>query len=447
MQDKPGDGLDNAVPAVTAGAPALAPHGGIGPLPNGSGAGRPMRHVVPRALVNRITDWLMEQALADTDLQTIVEGCCERILAAGIPIARAFFGFSVLHPLHSAKSFTWRRGQPMATDDYPHSPEGLTENFRKSPFHYLMTHQLDVLRVPLDCPVRQFDFPIVADLRREGITDYLAFRIAFDRTELRGLTGSWASDHGGGFSEDDIDALMRIQQRLAVATKVALKTELMRNVVDTYLGSGPGRFVLDGQIRRGDGQSIQAAIWFADIRGSTTMADRLSQQAYIDTINSFFDATGSAVADAGGEVLSFVGDGLLAIFPTIGPGRTVEGAAAAALEAALDARARLAALNSRRSAADDPPIGYGISLNEGEVLYGNVGVPARLSFSAFGAAVNEVTRIDQLTKSLREPILVSEALARHVDHPWRPMGKFKLRGVERRIRILAPRLATLEDVA
>jgi adenylate cyclase len=211
----------------------------------------------------------------------------------------------------------------------------------------------------------------------------------------------------------------------------------MRNVAKTYLGRTTGKRVLAGQIKRGDGEAIDAAIYYADLRGSTAMADRMSRQDYIDMLNSFFDAIGKPVPEKGGEILSFIGDALLAIFP-IGRAMTGEAACLKAAEAASAAQADMAALNHRRTARGEPPLEFGLALHRGEVMYGNVGVPARLSFSVFGSVVNEVARLDSLTKELGEPLLASHAFVKSLPMPWRPLGHHKLRGVGRRMRVFAP---------
>jgi adenylate cyclase len=393
---------------------------------------------IPRPLIDKIADWLMQQTLDESDLESVVVGCCERLRAAGLPLVRGYFAFNTLHPLHRAIGITWNRGKGTKVDDYPHHPGGLTEQYRRSPHFYMAQRRLDFMRISLDCDQRQYDFPILDELRQEAITDYVAFLVDFDSTQKRGMSGSWATDRGAGFSESDVDVLLRIQRWLAVAAKMALKTQLTRNLVETYLGRGAGEHVLSGLIKRGDGQSIKAAIWFADIRSSTALADTLPSQHYIDTLNGFFDATGGAVGDAGGEVLSFIGDGLLAIFPTDSTQESVGEACKRALAAALDAEQRLAVFNGDRRATGKPVLGYGIALHLGEVMYGNVGVAQRLSFSAFGSAVNEVSRLDQLTKTLREPVLASDDFVSMLHIKWRPLGSHILRGVDRPMTVFAP---------
>ncbi|MGH6816089.1 MAG: adenylate/guanylate cyclase domain-containing protein [Hyphomicrobiaceae bacterium] len=382
----------------------------------------------------------MQQSLAESGLEAIVLGCCERLLAANLPLVRGYFAFSVLHPLHSAIGITWLRGTGTTARGYAHVPGGITEAYRNSPFAYMERRGLDVMRIGLTREAGAYGFSILGDLKEQGLTDYLAFRIMFDERRETGMIGSWATDRAAGFSEAHIETFIRIQRRLAVASKMAVKSELMKNLAETYLGKDAGRRVLDGQIRRGDGQSIEAAIWYADLRSSTTMADTLPRQDYIDTLNAFFDATGGAVQDRGGEVLSFIGDSLLAIFPTSSLGTTADTACAKALEAACEARRRLDALNRERRSRDRASLGCGIGLHFGEVMYGNVGIKERLTFSVFGSAVNEVVRLEQLTKQCGEPILASHAFSVASVAQWRRVGEYTLRGVGQPMQVLAPAL-------
>jgi adenylate cyclase len=385
----------------------------------------------------------MDQALTERDLEAVVMGCCERLQAAGLPLVRAFFAFSVLHPLHAAIGITWMRGTGTTMRGYPHVPGGRSEAYLHSPFAYMDQRGLDLMHISLIGVENDYAFPILAELKEQGLTDYLVFRITFDERRDVGMYGSWATDRDTGFSEPQLDALLRIQRRLAVASKMAVKSELMRNLAETYLGKDAGLRVLNGQIQRGDGQSIEAAIWYADLRSSTSMADTLPRQDYIETLNAFFDATGGAVQNVGGQILSIIGDSLLAIFPTDAAAFPAETACAKALEAALEAQRRLAKLNEQRRALGRADLGYGIALHFGEVMYGNVGMKERLTFSAFGSAVNQVVRLQQLTKDCGEPILASEFfISKAIASDWRGVGEYALRGVGQPMRVVAPIAAT-----
>jgi len=388
------------------------------------------RPAASRILVDNLANWLMQEALAERDLEPVVTNCCERLQAAGIPLARAFFAFAVLHPLHSAIGITWTRGNGVSVEDYPHVPGGISDQFRRSPHFYMIEHKLDVMRIRLESSDGPKEFPIIQDLKADGMTDYLAFTIDFLMLGGRGMMGSWSTDAEDGFSEGDIEHLLRIQRRLAVAAKVAIQARLMRNLANTYLGPITGSYVLEGQIKRGDGQSIEAAVWLSDLRNSTVLAANLPRQEYIDTLNGYFDITGGAVQAAGGEILDFIGDGLLAIFPIRESHDSVGDSCRRALSAAHDALLRKDRHNEERRAAGLAPLEFGVGLHVGEVMYGNVGVPERLTFSAFGVVLHEVDRLEKLSKDLGEAVLASGTFVEAAGQgSWRDLGTHHLRGV------------------
>lgn len=391
-----------------------------------------------RALVDRTAGWLMDQALADTDLEAIVRGCCERLHAAGVPIARVNFSFSMLHPLYRGVGYTWRRGQGLQVDAFRHVVgDAQPDRWLKSPYYHLRRHNLEHMRRRLDTGGGA-EFPIFDDLRQEGLTDYLAFASSFEMGKGQGMVGSWSTDQRGGYTDAEIDELLRIQDPLAVACKMAMRGGVAKSALSTYLGAKAGARVLDGQIKRGDGETTRAAIVWGDLRNSTQMAEQLGRQAYIDNLNLFFDATAGAVADAGGEILSFIGDGFLAIFPSGRNQKESSEACKLALSAALEAVDRMTESNQQRLDAGDPALGYGLGLHIGNVMFGNVGLAERLSFSVFGSAVNEAARLEGLTKKFATPIVASEDFVAYCGGDWQPLGKESLRGVNAAIGVFKP---------
>jgi len=390
------------------------------------------------ALIERAAAWLGEQALNDADLEAVVRGCCARLHGAGLPIARVKLVFSVLHPLHRALGLTWQPGQGLQVQAYRHvSGSTQPDFFRQSPYYHLLKHDFDHLRRRLDTG-EPADFPLLDTLRGEGLTDYLAFANSFAKARGEGMLGSWATRQRGGFADGEIDALLAIQYPLAVACKMAMLGGVARSTLATYLGANAGRRVLAGQIRRGDGETTRAAIVWGDLRNSTRMADQLGRKAYIDNLNDFFDATAGAVADAGGDILGFIGDGFLAIFPC-DSNQTDSGAACKrALSSALKAVDGMIETNRRRQAKGKAALGYGLSLHVGSVLFGNVGLPERLSFSVFGSAVNEAARLETLTKKFATPIIASRAFMADCGGAWQALGNESLRGVDSPIAVFRP---------
>jgi adenylate cyclase len=332
--------------------------------------------------------------------------------------------------------FMWRRGEGVTVEGYRHA-SGENERWLKSPYYYLLSNNLEHLRRRI-WPSEPSEFPIFEDLKKEKITDYVAFMKSFNAETMQGMMGSWSTDHEGGFTESDIECLLKIQESLAVAARMATLGTLADNMLKTYLGRDAGKRVLSGQIKRGDGETIRAAIVMGDMRNSTGLAEKLGRQGYIDLLNEFFDATAAPFAEAGGEILSYVGDGFLAVFPTERQREKSELACRTALEAARNAVARMGALNLRRRAARQEEIGFGLGLHIGNAMFGNVGLRDRLTFSVFGHSVNEAQRLESLTKKYKVPVVASEDFAGKAGGEWTTLGKEKLRGTGQQIGVMAP---------
>lgn len=401
-------------------------------------------------LVDRLADWLMSQALTEDTVENLFVGCCERLLASDIPLGRAHLGYQTLHPLFRSVGLIWRPGEPLNTDEYPHGPRGIGA-FRRGPHHYLIRTGLPMLRRRLDDGDPSADFPVVRQLRSEGFTDYLAWFIPFadvrgmDPERADGLIGSWATRRRGGFSDAELRALERIQRRLAVACKVTIQHQVTDNVLEAYLGPHAAARVRRGAIHRGAGEVIHAVLMFSDLRESTALSESMSLDAYLETLNGYFECIADAVMDHGGEVLRFIGDAMLGIFPMdthrVADPRSCpvhRAACTAALAAVEDARARLEALNARRVEGGRAALGYGMSLHVGDVLFGNIGAARRIEFSVVGPAANRAARIESLCKQLDQPLLVSQEFADIVPGGWAPMGMHRLAGIGQPQAIYAP---------
>ena len=394
-------------------------------------------------LIDRIADWLMSSALGEVGVDSIFEGCCQRLHAAGVPLVRALTAFRTLHPLFASVTLVWKLNQGVASNPILHTEAFSTEQWHRSPMHHLVRHRLLFLRRRLTGEHAIVDFPVLEELRDAGVTDYLCYRTPFTRNEdpgpeVGGIMGSWSTDRPSGFSEEDLRIFGRIQRRYAVSCKVQIQRRITENVLETYLGPDAGARVLDGQIRRGDGERIHAVIWYSDLRGSTRLADRLDPHAFIERLNQYFECTAGAVIAGGGEVLRFVGDAVLAIFPIREGGDDARAAAARALAAARDAERRLSRTNESLARAGTEPIEFGLGLHVGDVMYGNIGVPQRLEFSVIGPAANEVARIEDLTKALGRRVLVSAAFAEAADARCETLGSHPLRGVATPVEVFAP---------
>ncbi|HZN99605.1 MAG TPA: adenylate/guanylate cyclase domain-containing protein [Burkholderiales bacterium] len=380
--------------------------------------------------VQPIVDWLIGGAGPATDPEDVVKVLCERMVECGIPLDRLALFVRPLHPNVAARAFYWRRGAAeIEVNEEDHSFTGSEEQLT-SPIHVVRTTRREIRR-RLEDPAATLDFPVLQELRAQGITDYLIMPLEFMNGEIHGM--SVATRAAGGFGDGEIAAIRRIKPALTRLVEVFGLTRKATNILDAYLGSHAGEKVLQGRIRRGDAERIHAVIWFCDLRDSTPLADGLAPEAFLALLNEYFECVLGPVLERDGHVLRFIGDAALAIFPV---GGDPADAATRAVEAARDALARMAALNEGRRAAGAPELRFGIGLHLGDVLYGNIGTRTRIEFTVIGAAANEAARIEALCKALGSPLVVSEPVARHTRHAWRRLGSHALRGVEKPVELL-----------
>jgi adenylate cyclase len=401
------------------------------------------RHTAPDApnlLIDNVTDWLMGEALGEPNIEHLVEGTAARVDAAGIPIQRFHISFNMLHPLYSGMGLTWRRGKELEVARFERTTGPDNPAWTNSPLNHMIQRRITSLRRRLVGPAAILDFPILEDLRAAGATDYFAFAIPFASDGEDGLIGSWTTDRKRGFFDADLRALHRIQRRLAVACRMTIRGQVAKNVVATYLGRGAGERVLAGQIRRGEGETIPAVIWYSDLRGSTALAERLDRESYTEILNCYFECVGGAILKEGGEILDFIGDAILAIFP-IGGGKGRDDACARAYSAALLAQRRIDGTNAERAGSGMPQLSYGLALHVGDMMFGNIGTPERLSFSVIGPSVNKVARLEGLTKEVARPVVASRAYIESCPGVWELLGQFKVQGIAEPIEVFAPKPA------
>lgn len=400
-------------------------------------------------LIDATADWLMTQALGDTGMERLVAGCCERLWAAGVPLQRALIAYRTLHPLFTGIGHIWRRDRPLVTERYDQrQPDGAAA-FDRGPHGWMLRSGVSYLRRRLVGPDALLDFPVLPELRDEGATDYLGFIGPFVDQRVDGILGSWTTDREGGFTEEDIAILLRIQRRLAVACKVTIKDQIARNVLATYLGAQAGAEVLSGRIARGDGRTVHTVLWYSDLRDSTRLSEMMPVDEFFLLLNRYFECSAGAVLAEGGEVVLFIGDAVLGIFP-IGPAPAAEhDACRSAIAAARRAERDLARFNQERAGAGQAPLALGLGLHIGDVKYGNIGVPERLQFDVIGPAVNEVVRLEGLTKSLGRNVLASGTFARCMPLRWEALGRYELRGLgePREVFALPPEHPQARDVA
>lgn len=385
--------------------------------------------------VASLASWITDAGLAGTSEPAMLTGFCERALTMGIPLSNAGVFVDTLHPVHEGRMFRWRRGKGEASlAEYGRSQEGdaAYERWRRSPFYRLLETGGSVLRLTVN-EATMTEFPILADLRPDGITEYMALVNRFAAGSIIGamdcVYSSWATDTPAGFTDAHAATLQRLKPFLALAIKSASLARIAGTLVETYLGRDAGRRVLAGKIARGVAEPIDAVLWFSDLRGYTKITDTAEPAHIIPLLNDYAEVIVSTIHAQGGDVLKLMGDGVLAIFPA----ETRAPACTRALAAAIAARAGVAALNARRAAEGVPTTDMYLGLHVGEVYYGNIGSHERLDFTVVGPAVNEVSRIAALCRSVDQPLLMSQAFASALDDPQRivSVGRYALRGVGR----------------
>ena len=387
------------------------------------------------AKLAKLAAWITEAGLAGQPETAMVSGFCTRAIAGGLPLAHALVIIDTLHPIHEGRVFRWRPdGEETRLTEYGRTNEGeVAEAWRRSPFYRLRESGETLLRLPVTAE-RVAEFPVLADLRRDGMTDslYLVNRFAAAGIigEMDCVYSGWGTTAPDGFTERDIGTLQRLAPFLALAVKCASLARIADTLVSTYLGRDPARRVLSGRIARGVADRIGAVLWFSDLRGYTKITDTAPPEQVIPLLNDYAEVVISAVHEAGGDVLKLIGDGVLAIYPAEDRGQ----ACRAALAAAEAARRGVATLNQRRGAEGLPTTDMYLGLHVGEVFYGNVGSRDRLDFTVIGPAVNEVSRIAAMCRSVDQPLLVSSAFAAAVGGPASRLvsvGRYALRGVGR----------------
>lgn len=376
---------------------------------------------------NPFVDWLMKKAPHVKTLEELVQGFTEMLVAAGQPVWRVRILIRTLHPQVLASVYTWQNDWD-EIEVYRPTHEVLDRSeFRNSPFSLILRGEGGIRR-RLIGPSVKLDFPILEELQEKGATDYVAIPLKFSDGQINIIVLVSQGPHG--FTTEHLGDLYEILPMLARVIEVHAVHRTAVSLLETYLGRNTGRRVLDGLIKRGDGEDVHAVIWFSDLRDSTRLSESLPRATYLALLDDFFDAMAGAVMDHGGEVLKFIGDAVLAIFPIDDPTSERPAASANAIEAARDAQQRLARLNKDRKAADESSIGYGISLHRGDLTYGNIGASSRLDFTVIGPAVNQAARIQDLCKTVGAQVLLSRTFADSFEGELLSLGEHELRGVD-----------------
>ena len=383
---------------------------------------------------NPFVDWLVQKAWQANSLRDAAQQLANVLVENGFPLWRLRLLIRTLNPQLFGLAYTWQRGAEEVSEFQISHDTLQSPQYLNSPFALIIAGQGGVRR-RLEGPDPQLDFPILEDLLKEGATDYVGMPLSFSDGQINIIT--LVSDAPGGFSTDNLGRLYEVLPSLGRQLEAHAQRVSSLTLLRTYLGGSAGERVMSGLVRRGDGEELHAVIWFSDLRNSTTLADSLSRDEYLATLNQYFDSVAGAVIEHGGEVLKFIGDAVLAIFAIDEPDDPRPEACIRALSAIRDAQERIESVNQERETQGEPPLAFGTGLHRGNITYGNVGTTRRLDFTVIGPAVNEAARIEDLCKSLGEPVLTSSAFAKSVSGELKSLGQHSLRGVRVKEEIFA----------
>jgi len=370
-----------------------------------------------------VIDWLTLGARSASRVDLFVTETCERIVACGIPLWRAGVFVRMLHPNVLGRHFLWRRDQGVTMGVMAHG-EQESDYFLSSPLAIVFEQGQEVRKRLLEAGAG--NVPFFAEIRDEGATDYLALPLLMSDGTIHAL--SWITQHPDGFSEAQVRDIRALMPPLTRMVEIWLLRRMAAGLLGNYVGARAGERILAGQIRRGHTETMHAAIWLSDLRGFTPLSDRLSSEAVVDVLNTYFDCQVPAILNHGGEVLKFMGDGLLAVFPITGKEGDTETVCRRVLEAARECRANIAAMTYNYENEALGNFRFGLALHIGKVLYGNIGGGDRLDFTCIGPAVNLAARIEKIAGRLNRTVLASTEFASHVDVSWTDLGLFSVAG-------------------
>lgn len=379
--------------------------------------------------IDRAFQWLLTDGRMLPDLERFTEGLTRVLTAGGFPLLRLFLGLRTLHPQIAATAYIWNRGADrieMVSRDHAvlNSP-----TYMQSPLRELYENRQTMIRRRLTGPDAVLDYPVLDDMKKAGATDYAVFALSFGG-EPRGSIAI-TTDQSDGFDATQIDGFQALIPLISLIVDARESQRMAKSLLSIYLGGDAGQRVLGGLVQRGDSRTIAAAIWYCDLRDFTAMSNELPRDEVIAVLNDYFDTMAQPVHKYGGEILKFIGDAMLAIFP-MRDDLDRDNKCRIALAAAEEALESLRDLNDLRASAGKRPLRVGIGLHAGSVSYGNIGAligaSARLDFTVIGPAVNLAARIEGLCRELDRPLLASKALASPCGSKLVPLGKYPLRG-------------------
>ena len=382
--------------------------------------------------VGGVVHWLTNDARDERFIDNIFAEMCIRLQGAGIPVKRASLHVMIHHPQWLGARIVWVDGTPGAEIVRLDYDVGGRSEYINSPANEIHDGAIEVRENLERDPSLGRKHAIYDEMRAKGLTDYVAWPIYHSLGKRHFVT--FATDRPGGFDDAHITGLLKLLPVLALVSEIRIKNRLARTLLETYVGSHAGELILAGATRRGTGTTVRAAIMICDLRDFTRISDNWPRDDVIDLLNGYFDAMSEPIERHGGEILKFIGDGLLAIFPLSDPS-----ACANLLRAVSEARQAMTALNEKNAETGRAPLNYGIGVHVGDVMYGNIGSQTRLDFTVIGPAVNMASRLEALTKQLGKPVLLSRAFADLVesDFDLERVGEYPVRGFNDPIELFA----------
>jgi adenylate cyclase len=403
----------------------------------------------------RLINWLVRQGLTGVPENDLLRGFCERCRAAGLELSRGLVFIDTLHPIFEGRGFRWNDTQTNEADSFEYgstSAGDAAQNWRRSIFYHMLEHGHDEMRIDL-ADIASLDFSLIPELAERGHRHFVAFVHRFGEGGSIGqmdcVYSYWLNRRPEGFDDEGFAALRDLVPVLGLAIKSAAQVDIARTLGRVYLGRDASEQVLRGRISRGVTERINSVLWFSDLRGSTAITESITPDEIIPFLNDYAQAAIDAIHDAGGDVLKLIGDGVLAMFTN----KDLAAARRAALRAEHRFRQNVRALNARRTAEDRPTTSAYVGLHVGEVFYGNIGSEDRLDFTVVGPAVNEVSRIASMCRSVDRELLASSAFRAGLDATGQrylvSTGRFALRGIghSQDLLTLDPGLTTDEVMA
>ena len=391
-------------------------------------------HIDPVAAYSAadVVHWLTNETRDERFIDNIFAELCIRLRQAGLPLKRATLHILIQHPQWLGARIMWADGMREAELARVDHDVRERSEYIGSPANEIHDGATEVRENFERDPALGRQHAVYDEMRARGLTDYVAWPLYHTLGKRHFVT--FATDRPGGFDDAHLASLLSVLPVLALVSEIRVKNRLARTLLETYVGSHAGELILAGATRRGTGTTVSAAIMVCDLRDFTKISDNWPRDDVIDLLNGYFDAMSEPVARHGGEILKFIGDGMLAIFPLSQPQ-----ACANLLRAVSEARQAMIALNENNRETGRAPLNYGIGIHVGDVMYGNIGSRARLDFTVIGPAVNMASRLEALTKQLGRTVLLSRAFADLVkgDFELERVGEHPVRGFNDPIELFA----------